>query len=160
MNGLLLAGFATLVLGLNLMMIQAALHVPGGNLPPSVNQLQLGGSRETSKILRRQIRRCFHSVISQIRVIRASREARIGLLVALIGLAIIGLGIYRLSRPTQENTVILLAGANVASLGLASLVRFYGSGKERIVRDLAWFATGMGVGLIVAYSVVRILDLC
>jgi hypothetical protein len=120
MINLLIAGFATLVLGLNLMMIWSALNTMATNTTASQTRLE-----------------------------------RIGMAVTFIGFTVLGLGIFRLlTTPSLETGIILSTGSSVISLGIASIVRARGYGHERVVFACSWVAAGIGIGLILSYSMV------
>jgi hypothetical protein len=70
-----------------------------------------------------------------------------------IGIIILVIGIIHHNLITPEGSTILLTGVSVTSLGFSLLLQGYASGNERIVYAGAWFASGIGIGLIIAYSI-------
>lgn len=77
-----------------------------------------------------------------------------GVLVTICGFLVAMIGVWRLGIVAAEGGVILAAGAQVAILGLAWILGVIARGRERCVRDGAWFVTGVGLGFILAYLIV------
>jgi hypothetical protein len=80
-----------------------------------------------------------------------------GVVTTILGFLVAILGWCRLQVVPAEGSAILMAGSQIALLGLAWILRVIARGNERnerYVREWARIVVGIGVALILAYGIV------
>ncbi len=105
-------------------------------------------------VLRNSLRRS-----GNVQVAVANQVRREGLIICVVGLLVLLVGIFS-PLIISEARILMVSGASLMYVGLLSLIQWVvlsGRGTERHVYKGAWTVTWIGVALVVAYAIYRIM---